>query len=97
MKHEFPKLYKQASVTLVEAGPRVLPMFHEKSSKHAQSELEEIGVTVKTNAAVDQMDKTEVQPKKWRSANWWNFLFGLQELLRIQLGLPLVKLIDQID
>jgi NADH dehydrogenase len=63
MKHEFPNIYKMASVTLVGAGPRVLPMFHEKSSKHAQSELEEIGVTVKTNSAVDRMYETDVHLK----------------------------------
>jgi len=63
MKLEFPNLYKFASVTLVEAGPRVLPMFHEKSSKHAQEELEEIGVTVKTNSAVDRMYETDVHLK----------------------------------
>ena len=33
MRHEFPNIYKSASVTLVEAGPRVLPMFKEKSSQ----------------------------------------------------------------
>jgi len=76
MKHEFPKLYKQASVTLVEAGPRVLPMFHEKSSKHAQSELEEIGVTVKTNAAVDQMDKTEVHLKSGEVLTGGTFIWA---------------------
>jgi NADH dehydrogenase len=63
MRHEFPKLYKFASVTLVEAGPRVLPMFHEKSSKHAESELGEIGVIVKTNSAVDRMYETDVHLK----------------------------------
>ena len=63
MKHEFPKLHKQATVTLVEAGNRVLPMFHEKSSKHAKSELEEIGVIVKTDAAVDRMSENNVHLK----------------------------------
>ena len=63
MKHEFPNIYKMASVTLVEAGPRVLPMFHDKSSKHAQSELEDIGVVVKTNSAVDRMYETDVHLK----------------------------------
>jgi NADH:ubiquinone reductase (H+-translocating) len=63
MRHEFPNLYKLATVTLVEAGERVLPMFHEKSSKHAQKELAEIGVTVKTNSAVDRMYETDVHLK----------------------------------
>jgi NADH:ubiquinone reductase (H+-translocating) len=38
-------------------------MFHEKSSKHAQKELAEIGVTVKTNSAVDRMYETDVHLK----------------------------------
>ena len=63
MRHEFPNIYKSASVTLVEAGPTVLPMFKEKSSMHAQNELEEIGVTVKTNSEVDRMYESTVHLK----------------------------------
>ena len=60
MKREYPDLAPQASVTLVEAGPRVLPSFSEKSSAHAKKELEEIGVTVMVDAAVDRMYETDV-------------------------------------
>jgi NADH dehydrogenase len=76
MKHEFPALYKLASVTLVEAGPRVLPMFHEKSSKHAQSELEEIGVVVKTNSAVDRMYETDVHLKNGEILSGGTFIWA---------------------
>ena len=76
MKHEFPNLYKLASVTLVEAGPRVLPMFHEKSSKHAQSELEEISVVVKTDSAVDRMYETDVHLKNGEILSGGTFIWA---------------------
>lgn len=60
MRHEFPDLYRLASVTLVEAGPRLLPSFTEKSSAHAKQELEQLGVTVKVASAVDRMYPTDV-------------------------------------
>ena len=60
MRHEFPDLYRLASVTLVEAGPRLLPSFTEKSSAHAKEELEQLGVTVKVSSSVDRMYPTDV-------------------------------------
>jgi NADH dehydrogenase len=55
MHREFLQVAKHAAVTLVEAGPRLLPSFSEKSSAHAKSELEELGVTVLVDSAVDRM------------------------------------------
>jgi len=55
LHREYPEIADYASVTLVEAGPRLLPMFRESSSRHAQDELEKLGVQVKVNAAVDRM------------------------------------------
>ena len=63
MRHEFPALSREASVTLVEAGPRLLPSFTEKSSAHAKSELEDLGVTVKVDSAVDRMYPSDVHLK----------------------------------
>lgn len=63
MRREFPRIADEAHVTLVEAGPRILPMFTEKSSAHAKDELEELGATVKVNAAVDRMYPTDVHLK----------------------------------
>ena len=63
MRREFPRIADAAHVTLVEAGPRILPMFTEKSSAHAKEELEELGASVKVNAAVDRMYPTDVHLK----------------------------------
>ena len=63
MRREFPRIADAAHVTLVEAGPRILPMFTEKSSAHAKEELEELGASVKVNAAVDRMYPTDIHLK----------------------------------
>ncbi|MDO8731388.1 MAG: NAD(P)/FAD-dependent oxidoreductase [Actinomycetota bacterium] len=63
IKREFPDLADAASVTLVEAGPRLLPSFTEKSSAHAKSELEDLGARVMVDAAVDRMYPNDVHLK----------------------------------
>lgn len=60
LHREYPAIADYASVTLVEAGPRVLPMFRESSSAHAKEELEKLGVKVKVNAAVDRMYERDI-------------------------------------
>ena len=42
-------------ISLIEAGPRILPMFSEKLSEHAKKDLEKLGVTVHLNTAVDEI------------------------------------------
>jgi NADH dehydrogenase len=63
MLREFPHIANEASVTLVEAGPRLLLSFHEKSSAHAKTELEQLGAVVKIDSAVDRMYPTDVHLK----------------------------------
>jgi NADH dehydrogenase len=63
MHREFLKIATNAAVTLVEAGPRLLPSFGEKSSAHAKSELEELGVHVMVDSAVDRMYPGDVHLK----------------------------------
>jgi NADH dehydrogenase len=63
MRHEFPAIYAHASVTLVEAGPRLLPSFSEKSSEHAKSQLTDLGAVVKLDCAVDRMYPGDVHLK----------------------------------
>ena len=63
MKREYPEIAARASVTLVEAGPRLLPSFSEASSAHAKEELEQLGVVVKLDAAVDRMYANDVHLK----------------------------------
>ena len=45
-------------ISLIEAGPRILPMFSEKLSEHAKKDLEKLGVTVHLNTAV-----AEIKPR----------------------------------
>ena len=45
-------------INLIEAGPRILPMFSEKLSARAKKDLEELGVTVHLNTAV-----AEIKPR----------------------------------
>ncbi len=45
-----------ARVILVQAGPRVLPMFPERLSATAQASLEDLGVEVRLNGRVTEMD-----------------------------------------
>lgn len=45
-------------INLIEAGPRILPMFSEKLSARAKKDLEKLGVTVHLNTAV-----AEVKPR----------------------------------
>ena len=63
MVREYPDIADHASVTLVEAGPRLLPSFSQQSSDHAKEELEQIGVTVKLATAVDRMYERDVHVK----------------------------------
>jgi len=63
MFREFRKVASNAAVTLVEAGPRLLPSFGEKSSTHAKRELENLGVNVMVDSAVDRMYPGDVHLK----------------------------------
>lgn len=52
---------KLARVILIEAGPRVLPMFSEKLSSRATRDLEQLGVQVWTNSRVTLIDSNGVE------------------------------------
>lgn len=52
IRREFESIAPMATVTLLEAGPRLLPSFHPKSSDHAAQTLTKMGVTVRLGAAV---------------------------------------------
>jgi NADH dehydrogenase len=63
MHREYPTIADHASVTLVEAAPRLLMPFRPESSEHARTELGQLGVTVKLDAAVDRMYERDVHLK----------------------------------
>jgi NADH dehydrogenase len=52
---------RSATVILIEAGPRILPMFSEESSRQAQRDLLSLGVQTRTSCAVTSIDSKGVQ------------------------------------
>ena len=48
-------------VNLIEAGPRVLPMFSDKLSEHAKRDLEKLGVRVHLNTAVKEIKPRSIE------------------------------------
>ncbi len=62
LKHDFRRIDpSQAKVILLEAGPRVLAQFSPDLSRKTLKDLYEIGVEVRTNARVTNIDKYGVQ------------------------------------
>ncbi len=55
-----------ASVILVEAGPAVLPTFSPKLSKSAERQLKKLGVEVRTNTRVTNIDRDGVDTDQGR-------------------------------
>jgi len=109
MRREFPSIYDAAGVTLVEAGPRLLPSFSEKSSAHAKGELEHLGVTVMLSAAVDRMYPGDVHLKSgevlfagtivWAAGvaapDAWTYLGTTDRMNRLEVS-PSLQLSDSI-
>jgi NADH dehydrogenase len=60
LAREFPEIAKEAGVELVEAGPRLLPSFSEKSSETALRDLTNLGVHVFTGVGVTKVGPQEV-------------------------------------
>lgn len=82
-----------AKIILVEAGPRVLAAFSEKLSRRAESDLQKMGVTVRTNSRVAHIDAEGVVIGNERipsSAVIWAAGVQAAQISR-QLGLPLDK------
>jgi len=60
LAREFSEIAKEAGVELVEAGPRLLPSFSEKSSSTALRDLKQLGVNVFTGVGVTKVGPQEV-------------------------------------
>ena len=54
-------------INLIEAGPRILPMFSEKLSERAKKDLEKLGVTVHLNTAVKEIRPRKIEIKSGES------------------------------
>jgi NADH:ubiquinone reductase (H+-translocating) len=63
IKREFEHIAPSATVTLLEAGPRLLPSFQPGSSEHARKVLTKMGVDVRLDAAVVEATPTSLKLK----------------------------------
>lgn len=62
LTHDFRNIEPgQTQITLIEAGPTILPTMSEKLSAEAVRELKELGVEVWTNSKVTNIDSTGIQ------------------------------------
>ena len=66
IQREFEHIAPKASVTLLEAGPRLLPSFHPRSSKYTLKTLTKMGVQVKVDAAVVEATSRSLRLKDGR-------------------------------
>jgi NADH:ubiquinone reductase (H+-translocating) len=60
LKNDLPAAAEHIDVYLIEAGPRILPMFSEKLSARAESDLHKLGVIVRTNTAVREVKSRQI-------------------------------------
>ena len=64
LKNEFRKIKpERAKIYLVEAGKNILPGFPQKLIKAAEKSLTKLGVTIKTNSLVTNIDDNKVEIK----------------------------------
>ena len=63
IQREFEHIAPKAPVTLLEAGPRLLPSFHPNSSKYTQKKLTQMGVQVLVDAAVTEATSRSLRLK----------------------------------
>ena len=60
LKNDMAHAAKHIDIYLIEAGPRILPMFSEKLSTRAESDLRKLGVIVRTNTAVREVQSRKI-------------------------------------
>ena len=60
LKNDLAHAAEHIDIYLIEAGPRILPMFSEKLSERAKSDLHKLGVFVKTNTAVREIQSRKI-------------------------------------
>ncbi|ASY20753.1 NADH dehydrogenase [Candidatus Planktophila dulcis] len=60
LKNDLAHAADHIDIYLIEAGPRILPMFSEKLSARAESDLHKLGVFVKTNTSVREIKSRQI-------------------------------------
>lgn len=61
LKHDQANAAAHIKINLIEAGPRILPMFSEKLSARGKKDLEKLGVTVHLNTAVKEIKPRSIE------------------------------------
>jgi len=64
LKNDLKHAADHIDIYLIEAGPRILPMFNEKLSARAESDLHKLGVFVRTNTAVREIKSRQIVVKE---------------------------------
>ena len=64
LKNDMDHAAKHIDIYLIEAGPRILPMFSEKLSDRAESDLRKLGVIVRTNTSVREVQSRKIIVKE---------------------------------
>ncbi len=64
LHHDMAHAAEHIDVYLIEAGPRILPMFTEKLSARATRDLQKLGVHVRTNTAVREIKSRKIVLKE---------------------------------
>ena len=64
LKNDMAHAAEHIDIYLIEAGPRILPMFSEKLSERAESDLRKLGVIVRTNTAVREVQSRKIIVKE---------------------------------
>jgi NADH dehydrogenase len=67
LKNDEANAASHIDIYLIEAGPRILPMFSESLSARAQKDLEKLGVQVLTNTSVKEIKSRSIDTKDGRS------------------------------
>jgi NADH dehydrogenase len=60
LKNDMAHAAEHMDIYLIEAGPRILPMFSEGLSARAESDLQKLGVIVRTNTAVREIKSRQI-------------------------------------
>jgi NADH:ubiquinone reductase (H+-translocating) len=64
LKNDLAHAAEHIDIYLIEAGPRILPMFSEKLSARAESDLRKLGVIVRTNTSVREVQSRKIIVKE---------------------------------
>ncbi|MCX6452517.1 MAG: NAD(P)/FAD-dependent oxidoreductase [Actinobacteria bacterium] len=94
LKNDEAQAAARVTVNIIEAGPRLLPSFAERLSERTKRDLEKLGVAVKLNTSVAEVQSTLIKLKDGTSvpSDVTIWAAGVQgEPTAVKLNLPITK------